>query len=159
MILSSVLALAAIKAQEIDRDDYPPACQNECFSLVNTTESCDDSTDGDTNYLSCVCGSTDASSRLVACGTCIRSNGGDSDNEAIELALKCGFAIPASSSSGGGPSSTTPAASTASLSTTTLANGVMSSSAQSNAREYLGSTQIRRCGPKLIPLTSCCVYV
>ncbi|KAJ9475436.1 hypothetical protein PHBOTO_005510 [Pseudozyma hubeiensis] len=90
----------------------------------------------------------------VCASSCIRSNGGDADNEAIELAVRCGFAIPSSSSSAMGGSTftgsasmtssssmstmTSSSASTAQSTTSTASSATPTSGGSANAASHLG---------------------
>ncbi|CDW99252.1 hypothetical protein [Sporisorium scitamineum] len=119
LLLTVTFLTLLVKAQdEIDQDNFPPECAPACQSLVSTTQRCDDMTEGNIAYSNCVCSSADASSLLLSCGSCIRSNGGDADNEAIELAVSCGFAV--SGSTGGSTTAKAASATISSLSSTTI---------------------------------------
>lgn len=137
LLMTAILALVVKAQDEIDSDDFPPVCASACQSLVGTTERCDDTTDGDAAYLACVCSSADASNLLPSCGACIRSNGGDADNEAIELAFRCGFAIPSSSSRAIGSATSTGTAMTTSSSSTTFVTSTTASTTLSTSKSML----------------------
>ncbi|SJX65675.1 uncharacterized protein SRS1_21002 [Sporisorium reilianum f. sp. reilianum] len=126
LLLIAFLALIVKAQDEIDQNDFPPVCSSACQSLVSTMQRCDDTTDGDAAYLNCVCNSADASSLLPSCGACIRSNGGDADNDAIELALSCGFAVPGASNSTSSTSASFTSTTAASSSSTTMTRSSMS---------------------------------
>ncbi|KAF6767051.1 hypothetical protein PSEUBRA_002175 [Kalmanozyma brasiliensis GHG001] len=133
LLLAAIIAVAVKAQDEIESDDFPAACAAQCTPLVATTNRCDDTTNDDGAYVACVCSSMDASTLLPACASCIRSNGeDDDDNEAFELAQRCGFAVSSNSTSSmSGMSSTSSMSSTSTMSMSATSTSALSSALSS----------------------------
>ncbi|KAI1866035.1 uncharacterized protein JN550_008013 [Neoarthrinium moseri] len=71
--LLTVLSLCAVAFAEnkVEPDDVPQACRttDSCRQVIDVSRSCDQTTDNDNTYRSCVCGTTNIQTLLNDCAT------------------------------------------------------------------------------------------
>ncbi|KAL7624818.1 hypothetical protein AAE478_004032 [Parahypoxylon ruwenzoriense] len=130
----AILSLAALNAAEntVERDDVPRACLQACQFTIDLSARCDQETDSDSRYRTCVCGATDSQTRLTECATCVKDNGmrDPDDNDVADLMDDCDWdfnTASASYSTGTG----TATATTAALTSPTVITTVITSSSGS----------------------------
>ncbi|KAH9996755.1 hypothetical protein F4779DRAFT_606862 [Xylariaceae sp. FL0662B] len=89
----ALFSLSALATSDVDANDVPSVCVPACQVTIDLTARCDQQTDDDNAYRSCVCDTQDFQARITECATCVKDNGtGDAyDNDVAELMSDCGW--------------------------------------------------------------------
>lgn len=129
--LASLALLLKVAAAEnvVDTGDVPSACRTDsnCQQLFTIGTTCDDQTQNERDYNSCVCNTSNAQSILNTCAICVYNNEDRDDddrvdNDVTELMRTCGWTLDLAGATtiAGGSSTTTGATTTATPTVATI---------------------------------------
>lgn len=92
LVLLSVAAIGAAE-NDVEADDVPSVCLPACQFTIDLSARCDQDTNDDDTYTSCVCGAANSQQRLTECASCVKDNGRSDpdDNDVADLMDDCGW--------------------------------------------------------------------
>ncbi|KAI0438835.1 hypothetical protein F4803DRAFT_75256 [Xylaria telfairii] len=92
LVLLSVAAIGAAE-NDVEADDVPSICLPACQFTIDLGARCDQDTNDDDTYTSCVCSAADSQQRLTECASCVKDNGRSDpdDNDVADLMDDCGW--------------------------------------------------------------------
>ncbi|KAI1753727.1 hypothetical protein F4782DRAFT_66614 [Xylaria castorea] len=74
-ILTAIFLFAAFGAtQDVDLDDFPRACQQDCQDITRLSDDCDRNTTDDAAERDCICNADNAQQQANSCAACVKAN-------------------------------------------------------------------------------------
>ncbi|KAI1396834.1 hypothetical protein F4819DRAFT_473961 [Hypoxylon fuscum] len=130
VLITLFSATFSVAENTVETNDVPNTCLAACQFTIDLSARCDQETDGDSGYRTCVCGAADSQIRLTECATCVKDNGmrDPDDNDVADLMDDCGWDFNSASASYTSGASTISATSVTSTSPTVTTAVITSSS-------------------------------
>lgn len=101
VLITLFSATFSVAENTVETNDVPNTCLAACQFTIDLSARCDQETDGDSGYRTCVCGAADSQIRLTECATCVKDNGmrDPDDNDVADLMDDCGWDFNSASAS------------------------------------------------------------